>query len=164
MKLYQIANEYEQLLDQTFNDETGEINEVALSQMNELKESVEQKSIALASYIKNIEADRKAIEEAKREMDRREKSLEKKVDYLSQYLQTNMEKCNITEISCAYFKIKLKKCPYSVNVFDEDIISDEYKRSKVVTSVDKLKLKDELLAGVIIAGAELRQNNRLEIK
>lgn len=164
MNLYNIANEYVELLEKSFDSETGEINEVVLYELNEVKESVEKKSIALASYIKNIEAEKKAIEEAKKEMDKRESTLKNKVEYLTQYLQTNMEKCEINEIKCPYFKIRLKKCPVSVKVLDESLIGEEYKRTKVEISIDKMKLKEELLAGVVIPGVVLHQNNKLEIR
>lgn len=164
MKLYDIANEYEMLLENTFDDETGEVNEVALSQLNEIKEDMEKKSIALASYIKNIDAECKAIEEAAKQMERRKKYLENKVNYLTDYLHSNMERCAINEIKCPYFQIKLKKCPISVNVLDENIIPNEYKKEKMTITLDKLKLKEELLAGVVINGAELKQNTRIEIR
>ncbi len=164
MKLYEIANEYEVLLDQTFNDETGEVNENALVELNQIKESIEQKSIALASYIKNIEAERKAIEEARESMDKREKYLKNKVSYLTDYLHFNMEKCEITEIKCPYFQIKLKKCPLSVNVLDENIVPNEYKNEKLTITLNKIKIKEELLAGVVINGVELKQNTRIEIR
>lgn len=164
MKLYEIADEYLYLLEQAFDGDTGEINETALNKLNELKVSVEQKSIALASYIKNMDAERKAIEEAKKEMAKREAALENKVEYLTQYLKDNMEKCEINEIKCPYFQIKLKKCPFSVDIIDESLISNDYKRTKIVESMDKLKIKDDLLQGVVIPGARLQQNNRVEIR
>lgn len=162
MSLFDIASQYTHLLEQVFEEEN--INETALVQLNEIKESVEQKSIAVASYIKNIDAERKAIEEAKAEMDRREKSLQKRVDYLTNYLKDNMERCAITEIKCPYFQIKLKKCPVSVDVYDEDVLTEDYKKTKIVVNVDKAKLREEMMAGVVVEGARLKQNTRIEIR
>ena len=164
MNLYKIANKYLSLLENMVNEETGEIDTNNLAALNKVKESVEQKSIAVASYIKSIEAEKKAIEEAKKEMDRREKALQGKVDFLTGYLKENMERCAITEVKCPYFQIKLKKCPVSVDVYDENILSDDYKKTKTVVSIDKNKIREEILAGVIINGAQLKQNNRVEIR
>jgi hypothetical protein len=164
MNLYKIANEYLSVLDNIVNEETGEVDGSALERLNEVKESAEQKSIALASYIKNIEAERKAIEGAKKEMAEREKSLQNKVEYLTDYLKENMERLSITEIKCPHFQIKLKKCPVSVDVYDEDALPEEYKKTKTVISLDKNKIREEILAGVIINGAQLKQNNRVEIR
>lgn len=164
MNLYQIANEYQTILEQTFDQETGEVNEIALASLEEVKTTMQEKGIAVASYIKNIDAERKAIEEAKKAMASREAALDKRVDYLTQYLQSNMEQCGISEIKSPYFVIKLKKCPFSVDVFDEGSLPNDYKKTKEVISIDKLKIKEEILAGVVVPGAALKQNNRLEIR
>ena len=164
MKLFEIANEYESILEQTFDHETGEVNENALQRLDEVKQDITAKGIAVASYIKNIDAERKAIEEAKKAMAARESALDKRVSYLTSYLQSNMERCGINEISSPYFVVKLKKCPYSVDIMDEDAVPDSYKRTKQVISLDKIKIREDLLAGNEIHGVSLKQNNRLEIR
>lgn len=97
-------------------------------------------------------------------MSAREIRLEKRIKYLIEYLQSNMERCAISEIKSPYFVIKLKKCPISTEILDENSIPNDYKKVKEVVTIDKLKLKDEMLAGVVIPGAQLKQNNRLEIR
>lgn len=164
MNLYQIANEYQVILEQTFDAETGEINEQAIARLEEVKDDIKSKGIAVASYIKNIDAERKAIEDAKKAMAEREARLDKRVTYLSAYLQANMERCGISEISCAHFVVKLKKCPISVDVLHEDQIPDEYKKVKQVISIDKIKIKNEIMAGVVIPGVALKQNVQLQIR
>lgn len=164
MKLFEIANQYESLLEQSFDTETGEVNELAMAKLDEVTNDIKEKGIAIASFIKNIDAERKAIEDAKKAMAEREARLDRRVTYLTTYLQSNMERCEINEISCPYFVIKLKKCPLSVDILDETAIPDDYKRVKEVVSVDKIKLKEEILAGVIVPGASLKQNMRLEIR
>jgi hypothetical protein len=164
MKLYEIANEYEFLLNQTFDVETGELNEQALIKLDQIVGDIKNKGIAVASYIKNIDAERKAIEEAKKCMAEREAKLNNRVNYLTSYLQQNMERCGLNEISCPYFSVRLKKCPLSVDVSNEELIPDDCKRKKEVTSIDKIKIRDKILQGISIPGATIRQNNRLEIK
>lgn len=164
MSLYEIANEYQEVLNNTFDPETGEINANAIEFLELMKLSVQEKSIAVASYIKNLDAEREAINQAKKNMAEREQRLEKRTDYLTQYLQSNMERCGISEIKSPLFVIKLKKCPFSTDIFDEDIIPDSYKKTKEVVSIDRAKLREEMLAGVVIPGAGLKQNTRLEIK
>lgn len=164
MKLFEIANEYQVILEQAFDSETGEIDETALAKLDDVKNDIKEKGIALASFIQNIDAERNAIEVAKKAMAEREARLDRRVIYLKSYLQGNMERCGINEISCAHFAVKLKKCPLSVDVIDESAIPDEYKKVKSVVSVDKIKIKDELLAGVVIPGVAMKQNLRLEIR
>ena len=164
MNLYQLSSEYQLLLDQSFDVETGEINETALSCLDKVADDIKNKGVAIASYIQNIEAEEKAIEDAIKRMEVRKNQLLKKTKSLIDYLQSNMERCGINEISCPYFIIKLKKCPLSVDVINEDQIPDEYRKIKSVVSLDKIKIKEELQAGVVIPGASLKQNVRIEIK
>lgn len=164
MNLYEIANQYQHLLDQSFNPETGEINEYAIAKLDETKEDMEEKGIAISSYIQNLEAEEMAVDAAIDRMQIRKNQLTKKVEYLVEYLRSNMERCGIKQISCPYFVIKLKKCPVSLEITDEKLIPDYYKVKKSVTSIDKVSIKEDLAEGLEIPGAKLKQRNRLEIK
>lgn len=164
MNLYEISNEYQVVLEESFDPDTGEINSNAIEKLDDIKVSLEDKAISVASYIKNIEAEREAIEKAKKAMSDRESKLDKKSDYLTQYLQTNMERCGFSEIKSPFFVIKLKKCPVSTDIVDESMIPEEYKKMKEIVTIDRCKLKEEMLAGVVIPGASLKQKTRLEIR
>lgn len=167
LKLYEITEKYEQvfrIIDEYY-DENGEISEKALAKLDEIGEAVENKAIAVASFIKNADAERAAIETAKKAMAEREARLDKKVTYLMEYLKFNMERCGISEITRSpYFTIKLKKCPASVDILDESALPSEYKKVKEVVTPDKVKMKEEMLAGVIIPGAAIKHNMRVEIR
>lgn len=164
MNLFQISNEYQSILDDTFDEETGEIKEISLIDLNEVKEKLEDKIIAVASYIKNIDAEKEAVEQAKKTLITREARLNKRMNSLSEYLQSNMERCGISEIKSPYLVIKIKKCPLSVGIIDEYFIPELYKKHKDMITIDKLKIKEDILSGKEIPGALLKQNNRLEIK
>lgn len=166
MNLYEIANEYQSILSQTFDPETGEVDEIAMNALDHVKADIKEKGIAIACYIKNMEAERKAIEEAKKAMAAREARLDKREAYLSEYLKSNMERCGISAITSPYFEVKIKKNPVSVHILDEASLPPEYVREKVVTtkSPDKALLKEALQSGLVIPSAVLRQTTRLEIK
>ena len=164
MKLFEIANEYERLLDDIYDKDTGEVNLNAVETLDSLEVEAKEKGIAIATYIKNIDADRKAIEEAKKAMAERETALDNRVKYLTQYLQLNMEKFGITELSCPYFVVKLKKNPASVDDYNPSLIPDEYKRTVTEVKLDKRKILEDLKQGVVIPGAAIKQSNRLDIR
>lgn len=164
MNLFEISNDYQFLLSNSFDPETGEVNEEMLSELDTTLVKVEDKSIAVASYIKNLDAEKKAIEEVKKSMGERERKLELRVEWLTNYLKSNMERCGINEIKSPYFDIKIKKCPVSVDIFDENNVPEDYKKHKQVISIDKTKIREELQMGVVIPGATLKQNTRLAIK
>lgn len=164
MNLYSIANKYQELLTIAVDQETGEVNEQALNELSIIGDDIKDKGIAVASYIKNLEAERDAINEAKKNMAEREARLDNKVNYLTQYLQKNMVNCGINEISCPQFVIKLKKCPWSTEITNEEFIPEKYKKHKDVVTLDRMKLKEDMLSGIEIPGAIIKQNTRIEIR
>lgn len=163
MNLYQISTEYQDILSNLY-DEDGVINETELDRLEKNEIAMEKKAIAIASFIKNMDAERTAIDNAKKAMADREKSYKRKIESLEGYLLTNMQHRGIDKVTCPYFEIKVKKCPLSVNIVDETLLPIEYKRTKVEVSPDKIKMLQEMKVGVIIPGANLHQNVKLEIK
>ena len=163
MKIYEITNEFESIFNDV--DETGEITQAMFDAMDGLKEEFENKAISVASYIKNIEAEEEAIKQAMDGMKKRRDALKNKAESLTDYLHESFVKMGISEIDTSpYFKIRVKKCPVSVDVFDDLALPDEYLREKVVTSIDKIKLKEVLSEGVEVPGACLQRRTKLEIK
>lgn len=165
MRLYEITNQFENVFNQL--DENGELSQEMMESLDSLKDDFENKAISVACYIKNIEAEEAAIEHAIDDMKARKAKLTKKAESLSDYLQCNLQKLSINEIkSSPYFKIKLKQCPPSVDVFDEKAIPPEFWREKVTTttSVDKIKLKEVMSEGVEVPGATIQRKLKLEIK
>lgn len=165
MKLYEITKEYETILDNMY-DEEGNINQDALIKLDENKEVMEKKVIAVASYIKNLDAERHAIDEAKKDMATREKRYKKKIEDMEEYLKINMDKRGINHIACAYFDIKLKKNRVSVDdsQLNMGLLPDEYKRTKTIVEPDKIKILEEYAMGVVIPGVGYKQTLSLSIK
>lgn len=162
-KLYEITREYNEILEDLYDDD-GSVNKEALMKLNDTEKSLKEKGIAIVSYVKNIESTIKAIAEARKAMADREKRLQKKMEDLQGYLLDNMDKCGIQSITCPYFDIKIKKNPVSVDIIDELSIPMEYMKEKIEYKPDKPRMKEEMMAGVIIPGAGLKQGLRLDIK
>lgn len=165
MRLFEINREYEQILDELY-DEDGVINPQALTRLEENQMTMEKKVIAISSYIKNLESEQEAIEQAKKAMSLREKRLKEKVADLQGYLLNNMEQRGITQVKCPYFDIKIKKCPPSVNddTLNMDLLPEEYKRTKIEIKPDKVAMLRDMKEGIIIPGASLKTNMRVEIR
>lgn len=163
MNLYQISVEYQNILSDLYDDE-GVINEQALAKLENNELALEKKAIAIASFIKNMDAEREAIDAAKKAMSEREKRFKKRIDELEGYLLSNMETRGINHVSCPYFDIRVKKCPPSVDVINEDEVPPEYTRTKTEVLLDKVKMLQEMKVGVIIPGVALKQNLKLDIR
>lgn len=165
MKLFEISREYEEILNDLYDDE-GNINQEALVRLESNEHAMEKKAIAIASFIQNINAEREAIEKAKKAMIEREKHCEKIINEMKEKLLFGMQRRSITHVKCPYFEIKLKKCPLSVDDdrLNMDLLPDEYKNTKIEIKANKNKILQEMKMGVIIPGVSLKQNVKLDIR
>lgn len=163
MNLYKLSAKYQYILHEIEMSE--EISDEYFDMLNEINDSVDKKAVNIASFIKNLESEKNAVEQARKDMQLREKSLDRKIEYLADYLKLNLEKVGVNEVTKSpNFVIKIKKCPPSVHVFDEIELSDEYKEKVETIKIDKNKIKNDLNNGVVVYGATLIQKTRLEIK
>lgn len=162
MKLYEITGEYQKALDNLCHPETGEVLETSLETLNEIQKSFEEKCIAVSYFIENMEAEKLAIQEAKKRMHEREGRLNKKIKSLKDYLLFNMDKSDIKKISCPHFDISLHNNPPAVNILNEQDIPLEYK--KIELKIDTALIRQDLLNNKKIEGAELIQRKSIRIK
>lgn len=168
LSLYQLGNEYQNLLSQLYDAETGEVNQEVDEALSALSATTEQKCIAITSWIKKLESDKREIEFMKEEILKREAAFNKEINRWQDYLKTNMERCQITEVKCPYFTLKIKKNPYSTDIFDEAQIPERFMREREIVKVerkpDKNAIKEEVLqTGIQIPGAIVQQNTKLQI-
>jgi len=162
MNLYNISDKYLAVLSNV--NEYGELEESSLLELDKIEDELENKAVAISSYIKNLEGHQNAIKKAVDDMNDRGFVIQRKIEAIRKYLLTNMERTGISKINSPYFDITLKKNPCSVVIEDEAILSDDYKKAKVQLSIDKIKIRDDLKNGIEVKGAKLIQSNRIEIK
>lgn len=162
--LYQIADEYRCMLEKSVDAETGEIDEDKLYILYGFEDRLEEKMEAVASYIQNLKSEREGIRAAVASMTERNKRLSSKIDYLTDYLKSNMIETGKEKLSYPNFEVKVKLCPISVDIIDEGLIPEEYKSVKEVVSINKLAIKAALASGKEVPGADFITNTRLEIK
>lgn len=164
MKLYEIANAYENIISSAINPETGEINETMLAKLDDISADANQKGIAVASYIKNMEAERDAIDSAQKKMVARKKRLDSDIEWLENYLHFNMTKLGISKISCPYFNISMRNNPVSVDIEDEASLPEKYINIVTERKINKTMIRDDLKAGIAIPGASLKETTRVDIR
>ena len=163
MKLYELSEQYQT----AFNElsslvEDGSLPVEAMTDTLEaLGGELREKAKNVGAWIKNLEADVKALKEAESALAVRRKSIESRVGWAYEYLQSNMENNGITEIDCSLYSLKIQKNPPSVHIFGE--VPKEYLTVKVVESPDKKAIK-ELIQNGGCDFAEIQQGTRLVIK
>lgn len=162
LRLYEITNEYQLAIQSMFTSPDGKGDE---SLLDAIKDSFDSKSIAVAKYIKSLEAEAAAVKEAAKAMADRAKTLANQAESLTDYLRYNIEKSGLLDpIKCNEFVIKLQQNPASLEIYDAALIPELYKSEEVVVKIDNAKLKQDIKDGFEVDGARLVSEKRLVIK
>jgi hypothetical protein len=164
LTLYQISENYMEALDVLTDPEADLPIEAVNDTLEALGGELEDKTINVAKFLRNMEATAKAIKEAEADMARRRKALENRVKWLKDYLKANMEHTGITKIECPYFKLSIQNNPPAVAILDEESIPAEFKEQVISWKIDKTGIKNAIKAGKSVPGAELVNGTRLAIR
>lgn len=161
--LYEYSNDYKKLI-----DELEQNDELTIEQQKELldsvKENIENKSINVGAYIKNMEIEQDAILNHIKQMNDRLKKVTRRIENMKDYLKYNMQSCNIDKIVSSKFNICIKNNPCKVVISDETQVEDIYIKEKVTKSIDKELIKSHLKNGLLLDYATLVTDKRIEIK
>jgi len=158
--LYAIKDEYLKALDEL--PELDLQDDVIKDTLEGIRGTFEEKAISISAYIKNIEAEKKAIADTTKTLADRKKAIENKVERLKGYLKTNMEACDIKKIHDPLLDVMIRNNPPKVNIFDESIVPNDFVR--VVKEIDKALVKEALKDGIFVPGCTLVQEKSLIIK
>lgn len=155
MRLYEIVDTYK-ALDEL--EDTDELKQFLDTAEDALLEKVEN----IVYVIKQNEADMKMLREEEKRLAGKRKTLEKKNEFLIDYTYQSLNEVGMKKTKAGTFNLNIQKNPKSVNILDDALITDDYLR--VTTSLDKQKIKKDLLEGKVVAGAELIQTEGLRIR
>lgn len=156
LSLYNIKNDFIELFEKA---QEGELTqEEYQKQGQELALALKNKSISIIGYLRNQELTSEAI---KNEIDRLntiKKAIDNKVDKFKEYVKLNMQDLGLEKIDTELGTLSVAKNPVSVEIYDETLIADEYKKEKVTTSIDKTAIKSAIKEGKEVQGARLVEN------
>lgn len=164
LKLYEIADEYRQLLsiiddDDEFDDESFRLA------LDALVMDFTDKATNTGCLIRELDVESSAVKEVARGMNNRADRLAKRSDWLRDYLEDQMQTGGFTSISDPRVKITVKKNPPSVSVESTDSIPVDYCRIiPERIEPDKSAIKAALKSGIDIPGCSLVQSTRLVIQ
>lgn len=167
MKLYEIANDYQALMNAIENDEIPE--EAIADTLEAIKGEIEVKADNIACLLKNIEADVAAFKAEETKLAERRKAKEKAYDRLKEYLSDTLQRLDIKKVETARNKITFRKSE-SVVLADEAAFvewaqknNDSLLTYKAPTA-NKTAIKKALNDGAVIEGAEIRVNQNIQIR
>lgn len=161
--LYELSGQYRAISDKLHDLDLPE--EVIADTLEGLGGDLQEKSVNVAKYFRNLEAMADQIKQAEAQMSARRKAIEKRAYSLKQYLQANMELAGITKIESPWFVVSIKTNPASVVIDDESEIPYDYMREIPASFVpDKKIIKSAIDEGYTVPGCHLERGTRLEIK
>ena len=169
MNLYEIALEHRQQIEAL--EAMTDLDEQTLADtLESLGGDFETKVRNVAAFVRNLEAEAEAQKAAEKAMKERRERNEGKAARLRLWLLECMAVAKCDTVKSPDFDVRVKACPPSVIVTNEELLKFNPACAEAWTLVpeteklDKNKLKELLLAGVVIDGAMVVRNNRVEIK
>ncbi len=153
--LYEMTRGFEEL--KGFIEDGTIAAEDAADTIEAMELTIKAKSHNVTAFILNQESEIEQLKQAEKRMANRRKSLENAKERMREYLLANMMDNRIFEIECPEWKVKVAKCPPSVELVEgaEELLADEFVRIKVTKSPDKKAIKKALKEGKEIPGAAL---------
>lgn len=159
--LYELKAELLKAYEEAFDEETGEIldRERIDNAVDNFNEKVENTLL----YIKNLKADAKAIKEEKMNLANRQKVLENKAEWFTNYLANILEGA---EFECARGKVSYRASQIvdiNMEEFMKNDNAEEYLKYKD-PEPDKEAIKKALKGGATFTGATLVDKSNIQIK
>lgn len=171
MKLYEISDEIKLLEDtymEAIDEETGEIiaekwNDIQCRE-EELRDLFKSKTENIVKYYQNIQSDIAILKSEEERLNKRRKTLEKKMEWLKKYLLDNMIINGYTKLNTPYGNISTRKSN-QVHIDTELIPKDErYCKTTIVEKYDKNEIKKLIKNGEDIKGVFIEENISINVK
>ncbi|HIF06998.1 MAG TPA: siphovirus Gp157 family protein [Gemmatimonadetes bacterium] len=161
MRLFEIVDGVQHILELGTDRETGEISNFTLKRLDELELTLDEKLTNTALYLKGVEAERDAVKKAAQELSDRAKIHTRQADRLRKYLSDNMERVGHEGLSDP--RVKLGWRSSTAVVVDADA-SLPVELLCVKTAPDKKAIGDLLKAGTEVEGCRLETRRNLQVK
>ena len=163
LRLFDIADDYLKALEALA--EMDDLPPEAIADTLEgLAGAFESKAAHVAAYIRTLEAEAAAIEDARQAMERRENALERHAMRLRDYLKTEMERTGLTRMKNAWLTLRIQANPLSVVIEDETMVPERFKQPVTTIKLLKSEIGKTLKAGEAVFGAHLQTSTRLVIQ
>jgi len=161
MRLFEIVDGVQNLLELSVDRDSGEISEEGLAALDELELTLDEKLTNTALYLKGVEAERDAVAKAAKELADRAKIHTRQADRLREYLRSNMERVGHEGLSDP--RVKLGWRSSTAVVVDADA-SLPVELLCVKTAPDKKAIGELLKSGTEVEGCRLETRRNLQVK
>lgn len=158
MNLYDLVGNYKKVYEMDLDDETWQ------DTLESIDSAIEQKADGLMYVIRDLEVDVVGLKDEEARLKKKREVAERKIKRLKQYLQGNMETVGKTKFKTQLFAYNIQNNPASLKLTDEKLIPEKYYTVETSRKYDNKAIKDDLKAGKVINGAELKTSQSLRIR
>ena len=117
--LYELTNEYLEAMSKI--EEMDLDPELVKDTLDSLQSPIEEKAENIIKYMKNLEADEKALKEESTRLKEKADYVKKKREQLKNYLDYNLQAAGIKELRAGLFEVKYRKGSEVVEVDEEKL-------------------------------------------
>lgn len=137
------------------NTKTCEI--LNAEELDELSRAFEEKSEAIACYIKNSEVFIGNLKDEEANLTKRRKQTEKRIDYLKNVLTACLNAAGRDKVETAKVRISFQKS-VAVSIDDEKALPADFIIYSVTMKPNKIAIKKAIQSGREVSGASLVEN------
>jgi len=162
MRLYDLSEQYQILLDMACDDPT---NEQLQEMLNGLEGKIEEKIENTIKVVRSLEAQAKAIKDEEERLKARRTSIENSATRLKENVETIMKRMELEKVKGQLFTISLQSNPPKVVVLDEFHIPQKYfVTPQPVPQLQKKEIIEAWKNGVDIPGVQVVQEKSLRVR
>ena len=166
--IYNISSDLKKIYEDLDNGngidlETGEIKPEIMQQLSISRNELEVKAVDYGYVIKAFDDEIGIIEKEIERLEERKAYVKKNKEKMKQIVGGAMEEFGITKIKGDTLQLSFRKRE-SVEVFDENLLDEKFKKEKTEISIDKTAIKNAIKNGENVQGAKIIEKNNLQIK
>lgn len=154
--LYELTGQFNHVAEMLTDEQIEQ--EVIIHTLESIDAAIEDKADNYAKLIKNQESDSKGIAEEIKRLQTRKQAIDNNVKNMKLSLQNAMNEIGKTKFKTELFSFNIQKNPVKVDIVDEDLIPDEFKKIKIEYDKTAIKKADN------VPGVELVQSESLRIR
>ena len=162
LSLFEIEVQYRLLAD-TLIESGGELTDGMETALQINKPDLESKARSYGYVVLDLESEVEQIDAQIKRLSAMKSARNKTIDRLKETVSNAMQLFEISEVKTATLKLNFRKSE-SVEVDNVDLLDANYKVEKVSITANKVKIKEDIKAGINVLGAVLQVNQNLQIK
>ncbi|MGL5646731.1 MAG: siphovirus Gp157 family protein [Clostridium sp.] len=161
-KLYELTEGYRNIMELI---ESGEMEKESLAAaISTIENDMGEKLDNITCIIREYERDIEAIKKEEERLKARKVTLGNAIEGLKHYIKVSLQETGKKSLKTSLNSWTIRKATPSVNILDNMQIPKELTKEKITIEVDKKAIKEKILNGEQVAGAELIYKESLLIK